>query len=928
MNLFRDLFTKKEKKKMLIGICVAVILVVQYISGLLTQMKVNGPGGVSGNPFECWKYAFTKSGIGTTLFMVGFVVVTIILLKLYHVFDAKDRDERGFIFSKEGTYGTARWMSDREKKTIYNVTSVTGTKGMILGADSAVPWDGPYHGKVVSLKKDSRLNPHMAIFGASGTGKTRSVVRPAVFQAINRGESCVLTDPKGELYNDTSQLFRENGYEVKVFNLVSPMNSDGWNCMSDLQGDSLLAAVLANVIIGNTSSGRGDHFWDNGEMNLLKALILYVDQNPMYKPEEKNLGTVYTMVTNKTPDELKVLFDVLPDDHPAKAPYNLFAQSDAKVQQGIVLGLGTRLGVIQDKLVKQLISNADIELTAPGDHKCAYYVILSAQDSTMQFLSSLFFSLFFIKLTRFGDKQPKGRLPVPVNVILDEFCNIGRIGGAADGSDFAKVVSVVRSYGIKIMMIIQSLGQLQNRYPNNLWAELIGNCDTQISLGCTDDVTAKYISDRSGTVSIDVVSEAKQKKTIAIAQFIPQYRESVGAGKRALLTQDEVLRFPNEELLVFTRGQNALRLYKLDYTKYPMSKRMKDVNIYDYHRNDVIDVKLDPVPEIIEEETLDPGPEDAKEFITEMIEKIKKKINKEDPGSDKKPEKPKEEEYNTHTSAEIFGSIERDSQRQAEEFARSESSKSGSSESSGSSSHSLHRSSDSESSASDKKNFGMMFNPGDTFTKDGVTYVITSTGECVAITSSPAKQASPVSSSYDHVSEAASASDSDTGSDREADPYSEADSLSAADFMSDGDTFDPSASDTFDPSGFDSYEPPAEHQTYGDDFLNDADAITKENERLMDDLDKRISSFGSFSSEPKESNLAKQADGPAFLSDPAGEAGDIGTWMNDSSGAEDEQKKAEEEKREREKKEAERRAKAIQKEEKKTVKVEKIKINF
>lgn len=920
MNIIRDIFTKKEKKKMLVGILIGVILIVQYISGLLTQMKNNGPGEVSGNPFECWKYAFSRSGFGTTLFLVGFVVITIVLLKLYHIFDAKDKDERGFIFSKDGTYGTARWMSDREKRTIYNVTGVTGTKGMVLGADSPVPWDGAYHGKVVSLKKDSRLNPHMAIFGASGTGKTRSVVRPAVFQAINRGESCVLTDPKGELYNDTSQLFRENGYEVKVFNLVSPMNSDGWNCMSDLQGDSLLAAVLANVIIGNTSSGRGDHFWDNGEMNLLKALILYVDQNPIYKPEEKNLGTVYSMVTNKTADELKVLFDVLPDDHPAKAPYNLFAQSDAKVQQGIVLGLGTRLGVIQDKLVKQLISNADIELTAPGDHKCAYYVILSAQDSTMQFLSSLFFSLFFIKLTRFGDKQPKGKLPVPVNVILDEFCNIGRIGGAADGSDFAKVVSVVRSYGIKIMMIIQSLGQLQNRYPNNLWAELIGNCDTQISLGCTDDVTAKYISDRSGIVSIDVVSEAKQKKTIAIAQFIPQYRESTGAGKRALLTQDEVLRFPNEELLVFTRGQNALRLYKLDYTKYPMSKRMKDVNIYDYHRNDTIEVTLDPVPEVIEEETPDPGPENAKEFITDMIDKIKKKIRKEDDDHTKKEEK-KEEEYNPHNSAEIFGGIERESQQQAEQFASSEHSKDNSSDNRSGSA--LHRSSGSSGQSSygsgsnqpaqNKSSFGMMFNPGDMFTKDGVTYVVTSTGECVAINSGSSGNNSNSSSGisgYPHTSGAAdkvSASDSDT------------DVFNAANIASERDSFDRSSADmdSFDPSGInDNYEA---HETYGDDFLGSADTITRENERLMNDLDRRISSFGSGSSDDSFDSGS---------SDDDASGSDIGTWAKEWREADDEQKKAEKEKREREKKEAERREKAIKKEEGKTVKVEKIKINF
>ena len=117
----------------------------------------------------------------------------------------------------------------------------------------------------------------------------------------------------------------------------------------------------------------------------------------------------------------------------------------------------------------------------------------------MAFLSSLFFSFLFIKLTRFADSIPEMRCPVPVNLILDEFNNIGKLGGAADGSDFARTLSVVRSRAIYVTLAVQSLGQLQNRYPNNLWAEIVGNCDLQVMLGCTDDLTAEYFSSRSGT---------------------------------------------------------------------------------------------------------------------------------------------------------------------------------------------------------------------------------------------------------------------------------------------------------------------------------------------------------------------------------------------------------------------------------------------
>lgn len=200
----------------------------------------------------------------------------------------------------------------------------------------------------------------------------------------------------------------------------------------------------------------------------------------------------------------------------------------------------------------------------------------------MAFISSLFFSFLFIKLTRFADSCPGGKCLVPVNMILDEFNNIGRIGGAPDGSDFCRSLSVIRSRDIRVMLAVQSLGQLQNRYPNNLWAEIVGNCDIQLMLGCTDDVTAEYISDRSGEMCIMVDSTMTVKKTVALAQVIPQYRETQGQGRRKLLTADEVLRLPHEEMLVIIRGQNILKLKKFDYTRHPMSKELVPTTIQSY----------------------------------------------------------------------------------------------------------------------------------------------------------------------------------------------------------------------------------------------------------------------------------------------------------------------------------------------------------
>ena len=564
--------------------CMALL----YLGGLFSQILSNyaqwvQAGGMMGqtpiqapdwNPAVCMINAFTWNGLKAILFLIGAGAALIVYLKVHDQFSGTEYDPRGFTKSKTGIYGTASWMTEKELKSVLELTTPEKATGMILGERK---------GQLVCLPESTRLNKHTAIFGASGTMKSRAVVRNALFSSIRRGESVLISDPKSEMYNDTSELFRKNGYEVKVLNLVDPMHGDSWNCMSDLNGNTMLAQVLTNVIIGNTSSGKGDHFWDNGEANLLKALVLYTDLDQSLSPEQKNLAYVYQLLTRNSEKTLTAMFDKLPMDHPARAPFNLFAQSSDTVKSGIILGLGTRLQVLQNEAVKQLVSFSDIDLTAPGRHKCAYYIILSDQETSMAFLSSLFFSFLFIKLTRFADSSPEGRCPVPVNLILDEFNNIGRIGGAPDGSDFCRSLSVIRSRDIRVMITVQSLGQLQNRYPNNLWAEIIGNCDLQLMLGCTDDLTADYISERSGDMSIQVDSTMTVKKTVAVAQVISQYRETQGQGKRKLLTPDEVLRLPHEEMLVIIRGQNILKLNKFDYTRHPMSREMTRVSILDYN---------------------------------------------------------------------------------------------------------------------------------------------------------------------------------------------------------------------------------------------------------------------------------------------------------------------------------------------------------
>ena len=576
----------KERKRLIIAIVAGVftLIAVLYFSGVFGQVFTNytewlNADGLLGqaqikavdwNPLVCIPYAFTSNGLKSMLLIAITSAIIFGVYTLYDRFGSKDKDPRGFGKIKEGTYGTASMMTEKELKENLELSTPAKAEGVILGE---------LNGKTVCMPKDTRLNRHIAIFGASGTMKSRAIIRNALFQALKNQESVVITDPKGELYADTAELYRTNGYDVKVFNLINPEHSDSWNCMDDLGKDSLMSQLLASVIIGNTSNGKGDHFWDNGEQNLLKALVLYVKDKKDQTPHLCNLSEVYASFTTKNIADTGAMIS---KEHPARPAYALFDQASDTVKAGILLGLGARLQVLQNPEVKAITSRSDIDLTAPGKRKCAYYVIISDQDTTLAFLSSLFFSFLFIKLTRYADSEPDRKCKVPVNLILDEFNNIGKIGSAADGSDFARMLSTCRSRDIRVMLAVQSLGQLQNRYADNLWAEIVGNCDIQLMLGCTDEVSAKYFSNRSGEMSVEVSNTMTTRRTIAIAQLIPQYRQMDGQGKRKLLTPDEVLRLPNTQMLCVVRGCNVLILDKMDYTKHPYAKEIVRTSIMDY----------------------------------------------------------------------------------------------------------------------------------------------------------------------------------------------------------------------------------------------------------------------------------------------------------------------------------------------------------
>lgn len=510
-------------------------------------------------------------------------------------------------FSKDnGTHGTAQWMSMDRLMKLNEYIDIKKGEGIIFGRVKASPK------KIVTLPKKSRYNRNVAVFGSPGSRKSRAFARPNIFNLALAGESIICTDPKGELASDTIPMLEEMGYKCKVLNLVNMIHSDRWNPLGEII-DDLSAQTFAQVVIDNTSApnAKADEFWTRTEMNLLKALALYVTME--IPKENANMATLYSLISTRDAKKTEKIFDNLDDDHPAIKPYNIYKQASETVRTGVVIGLGTRLQIFQSKLVQKVTETSDIDIKLPGVEKCAYFVVVPDSESTFDFIAGLFFSFMFIKLMRMADYN-SGSLPIQVNFILDEFPNIAKI------PDFVKKISTIRSRGINTFVIFQNIAQLQNRYPNNEWAEILGNCDTQLFLGCNEDITAEFISKALGVATIADYSVSKKQGLDALFDYGTR---SDKVGKRMLLNPDEVRKYPNDEAILIMKGENPLRLIKFDYTEHKLAKKMKPKPLKEYHKEwaeefeylekineemySILSIKgkinTDIIPEVIQEES-------------------------------------------------------------------------------------------------------------------------------------------------------------------------------------------------------------------------------------------------------------------------------------------------------------------------------------
>ena len=569
----------------------SVALTAVYLYGIIVNSFIMAVGNFAQNsdapvftlnPLKCFAAVFSVYGFGIAFF----VFVMYMLIKkdwLGYITGVKvKKDERNFYTVNEGTHGTSGWMDKKDIQKTFLVGEADTVEGPILGKIDS----GDYC-SYLGMNTNNGLNRHVLIYGASGAGKTFGFVKPFILKTVQLGESLVIVDPKAELAALMAEYLKSEGYVVKMFNLLDMENSDAWNCLGEIEGDVDMVQAVAEVIIKNTSDNeQKPDVWDKAEKNLLVALIHYVltltdpDTGELLPIYQRSLGTIYDILSTEGVNSLNAMMQKLPLEHPARAPYGVFKQAASNLWGNIFIGLGSRLGVFQNKLVKKITAYHEIDLELPGKQKCAYFCIISAQDSSLEFLSSLFFSLLFKKLANYSHKHgdERGRLPCDVNMLLDEFNNVGKI------PDFKRILSVVRSQGVNCQIITQSAAQLADRYPNKEWEEIVGNCDTQLMLGCNDEMTAEFISKRCGNITIRTTSSMAPQTPLfsPVTNEVRGYKQNTSNATRPLMYPEEIQQMDNSECLILVRGRKPIKAKKITPLELSSYKYLKHHRVTDY----------------------------------------------------------------------------------------------------------------------------------------------------------------------------------------------------------------------------------------------------------------------------------------------------------------------------------------------------------
>jgi len=412
-----------------------------------------------------------------------------------------------------------------------------------------------------------RRSLNVLVIGGSGAAKTRSFVLPNILTA---NTNYVITDPKSEVLLATGGYLKEQGYDVRVLNLVNLEQSDGYNPFRYLRDEKDVLKLVNNLIQSTTPKGshESDPFWTKAETALLQAIILMLFQEaPEYEQNFSMVMRVLEYAEVREEDEghvspLDLLFESIERRKPdsvAVRQYKVFKLAAGKTAKSILVSTAVRLAPFNLPQIQALTEHDDMDLYTLGEKKVALYAVIPDNDNTFNFLVSLLYAQAFQALYYSADQIHHGPLPRHVRFVLDEFAAMPLPG-------FTRELATMRSRSISASVIIQNMAQIKELYKDS-WETIPGNCDTILYLGGNESSTHKYVSEMLGKATIDTKTHGQTKGKSG------SYSTNFQISGRELLTPDEVRKLDNRYALLFIRGAGPVMDEKYDLMHHPAISR-------------------------------------------------------------------------------------------------------------------------------------------------------------------------------------------------------------------------------------------------------------------------------------------------------------------------------------------------------------------
>ena len=477
-------------------------------------------------------------------------------------------------------YGSAKRGNARELNKRY---ADRDGKNVILTKRVSIGLDGYKH----------RRNLNILVVGGSGSGKTRFFCKPGIM-SVNC--SYLIIDPKGEMLRSTGYLLKDEGYDIKVFDLIHPRQSDGYNPFTYIRDDPDVLKLMDNLV-KNTTPPKGasnDPFWEKAEIALDSALMLYL----LYEApaEEQNFEMLMFMLEcarvmeedEQYQSPLDLLFQTLEErdpSHIAVREYKVYKQAAGKTAKSILVTASVRLAAFIFPQYAAMMQTDEMDFASMGERKRAIFCVIPVNDGSMNYLVSMLLTQCFQQLYLRADERYNGRLPVPVRMIQDEWANV------AQPDSYPKVLATCRSYNIGINLIVQNIQSIKALYKDE-WEGIIGNCDTLLFLGGGNEPTSlEFVSKLLGkeTVHTRTRGQTKGRSGSSSVNF-----QQTG---RDLMTPDEIRMLPTNDALLFIRGEKPVRDKKYDIKKHPNVRRTADGRAKPYiHNSPVPDYTLPDLP--------------------------------------------------------------------------------------------------------------------------------------------------------------------------------------------------------------------------------------------------------------------------------------------------------------------------------------------